>query len=920
MEQLGNEVKSTTYSEMLVLAVSGEDRSLDLGMEQEEVGEAGSESEGVPTFMEDIGGALRGAKRKQVERKVDAMAERPAKTKIQIQDWVEEVDLSFPDSPQGMLFEGMEELLRTMGFQHGSSVPELPGEEEIFCAGCGVWKAAPWWCRERSAAEVACAWSRASPGFPASWGSFCFRGKVQAQALDGVVEKLMESLASTEVGGEEKAAEGIAPVIPVAEEGEASLEAGGEAAACPDLELLAAAVEKAEVLMMGGESEAVKRAAATTVTGESLPGFSVQKWSFAEDWAGMMEEKRLLDMGVVGEIFIYQIQRGRWEAGAGWELKDLKISQYADDMTLFLGTEKGLEVALNEVKDFSSGSGAQLNVEKSKIKFFGKWRSRTAVVCGISLCEGPLRVLGVDFGGDTKEDGMSNWKRQVAAVSKKLGLWSLRRLIISGKVLAFKADVLPSLVYLARVYILPVHLRPTLVFGRVGQQDPKGRKGPSPFAVGGAEVWGLVKGRYGGLEGLRQEGVIFGEGLGKKKGRDKLLAMLLMSVCGGIVSKSSVMATEGEQSVPRAGLRNTARFQWRADSGIMPREVFGRAMLLGALKLKMEDVLCFQSNTLERAYDITLSTSEVCQRVLEECRWWAAEKPVAFFKVMSLDRPNFRLITVHMYNPHVSDQAVAAFLRGFGEVLTEVRRRCDSLGFWTGKRQFPVLLRPDPEGWEGFAHPPAHFSIGADRGYCLYSRQPPFCKKCRAHGHGERECGTARCRFCHKEGHAAKSCPVPKTCHRCGETGHLIRSCTKARPAPMGPDKQEERPEKGERHREAQEVVQLPAKPEQDKGPAGQGEHPKEGRKWCKGVREEKRMSEKARAKASGRGKGKGAGGSAAPGKAAEGFCFAMEGVPQSFAFEKEKVVRLTTEAMEALESLTGGLGTEEDVEEGDVF
>ncbi|KAJ8335386.1 hypothetical protein SKAU_G00387280 [Synaphobranchus kaupii] len=170
-------------------------------------------------------------------------------------------------------------------------------------------------------------------------------------------------------------------------------------------------------------------------------------------------------------------------------------------------------------------------------------------------------------------------------------------------------------------------------------------------------------------------------------------------------------------SVPRAGLRNTVRFQWRADGGIMPREAFGRAVLLGALNLKMEDVLCFQTNTLEKAYDITLSTSEVCLRVLEECRRRVAEKPVAFFEVMSLDRPNFRLITVHMYNPHVSDQAVAAFLRSFGEVLTEARRRYDSLGFWTGKRQFQVLLRPDLEGWEGLAHPPALFSIGADRGY-----------------------------------------------------------------------------------------------------------------------------------------------------------------------------------------------------------
>ncbi|KAJ8352439.1 hypothetical protein SKAU_G00239150 [Synaphobranchus kaupii] len=303
-------------------------------------------------------------------------------------------------------------------------------------------------------------------------------------------------------------------------------------------------------------------------------------------------------------------------------------------MTLFLVTEKGLEVALDEVKDFSRGSGGQLNVGKSKIKFFGKWRSRTDVVCGISLCEGPLRMLGVDFGGDAKEDGMSNWKWRVAAVSKTLSLWSVRRLTISGKVPAFKADVLPSLLYLARVYILPVQVAadsckvviPFFVGFLVGWDNkaPKAERVPAHLLwvvrwarrheecadrdlvvdhrrlykalreklrpVGGLgvgvgrgvwaavqpkgldnrlkdlnwliaygrlpvrdvlyrhsltqdrfcpragcreretvqhvfwgcafaqEVWGLVKGRYGVLEGLRQEGVIFGEGLGEKEG------------------------------------------------------------------------------------------------------------------------------------------------------------------------------------------------------------------------------------------------------------------------------------------------------------------------------------------------------------------------------------------------------------------
>ncbi|KAF3845656.1 hypothetical protein F7725_002734 [Dissostichus mawsoni] len=50
------------------------------------------------------------------------------------------------------------------------------------------------------------------------------------------------------------------------------------------------------------------------------------------------------------------------------------------------------------------------------------------------------------------------------------------------------------------------------------------------------------------------------------------------------------------------------------------------------------------------------------------------------------------------------------------------------MGFWTGRRQFQVLLKSEPEGVGGLKHPPASFSLGGDRGYLFYPRQPAFCR------------------------------------------------------------------------------------------------------------------------------------------------------------------------------------------------
>ena len=200
---------------------------------------------------------------------------------------------------------------------------------------------------------------------------------------------------------------------------------------------------------------------------------------------------------------------------------------------------------------------------------------------------------------------------------------------------------------------------------------------------------------------------------------------------------------------------------------MMDREAFGRSVLVDLFKADSSEVYCLQTNGSEKSFDVTWYTNSGCRRVYEESRKLAETRP---FEVISLDRPNFRLVTVHMYNPHVADQTVAAFLARYGEILTPVPRRLhDSLGFWNGKRQHQVLLRPDPAGFEGFVHPPALFNIGADRGYCFYSRQPPFCRRCRTHGHSEGSCGN--CWRCQATDHTTKDCPLLRRCQRWGAEG-----------------------------------------------------------------------------------------------------------------------------------------------------
>ena len=131
----------------------------------------------------------------------------------------------------------------------------------------------------------------------------------------------------------------------------------------------------------------------------------------------------------------------------------LTISQYADDTVLYLKDDFCLREAMQVIDMFSSASGSKMNTGKSQIKYLGKWRNRVDNPLGLSLCAGPMTVLGISFGNDN--DGETNWETKLGKVLKKLNMWKLRRLSMSGKVLVIKSDLLPTLLHMAYVFPMP---------------------------------------------------------------------------------------------------------------------------------------------------------------------------------------------------------------------------------------------------------------------------------------------------------------------------------------------------------------------------------------------------------------------------------------------------------------------------------
>ena len=168
-----------------------------------------------------------------------------------------------------------------------------------------------------------------------------------------------------------------------------------------------------------------------------------------------------------GQILSYLLQFEKNFTGITIKEKELKLSQFADDTTLFLdGSQNSLQAALNTIEIFGSYSGLKMNKNKTKAIWIGKRKhsiDKLSVNAPLDWGTTQFDLLGIRFSVDLQEMTNLNYSLALEKSEKLLHSWKKRAVTPLGKITVIKTFIISKFAHLFTCIPSPdVHFIKTL--------------------------------------------------------------------------------------------------------------------------------------------------------------------------------------------------------------------------------------------------------------------------------------------------------------------------------------------------------------------------------------------------------------------------------------------------------------------------
>ena len=155
---------------------------------------------------------------------------------------------------------------------------------------------------------------------------------------------------------------------------------------------------------------------------------------------------------IAAEVMALMIKFNKDIKGIRIESHEFKLTQFADDITLFLnGSTASLQAALNTLEIFGNFSGLKMNKEKTKMIWIGRKKfSKEKLQTPHKLNWGDtiFSILGLEFSVDIPKIPELNFNKTYRSIMTEIKKWECRNLSIIGKVTVIKTFLLSKLVHL----------------------------------------------------------------------------------------------------------------------------------------------------------------------------------------------------------------------------------------------------------------------------------------------------------------------------------------------------------------------------------------------------------------------------------------------------------------------------------------
>ena len=134
---------------------------------------------------------------------------------------------------------------------------------------------------------------------------------------------------------------------------------------------------------------------------------------------------------------------------------EFKISQLADDTTIFVSNFDSIGIVLKLIEDFGRISGLKLNIDKTIAKCIGSLKGCVGHNnYNLKWTDGPIQTLGIIVTNDMQVILNEVFMPRLQVFGNILNIWHCRGLTLKGKVTVLKSLALPQLQY--PMSVLPV--------------------------------------------------------------------------------------------------------------------------------------------------------------------------------------------------------------------------------------------------------------------------------------------------------------------------------------------------------------------------------------------------------------------------------------------------------------------------------